>query len=335
MEKYSYSAEDNSLLTPPIYKFFVYPLINVLPKSIPANIITICSNSLVLISFLIAYTNYLKGTMVCLWLIPLLCFAYIVGDCSDGIQARRTGTGSALGEYLDHFLDSFVTGLLTGILMLTFRTTNTVLLFCVYQFLYIGQIGTFWERLKNGVMRFSKISTSEGTMAIAIMAALYSFPAVRAADARPLVFGFSITQLIIFTAFGAAFITGILSVIHTGKYSIRLILHILFSTGIGVVLVWHIHTSIFLHTVIVTFYNVLFLESLLAATNEKRKEGLPDFFVPAACVLFFILPAYTFIIQLCQSAYLLIRITLNAAAFFNKHKRFWYWKNPENGTERK
>lgn len=327
MEKYSYSAEDNSLLTPPIYKFFVYPLINVLPKSIPANIITICSNSLVLISFLIAYINYLKGTIVCLWLIPLLCFAYIVGDCSDGIQARRTGTGSALGEYLDHFLDSFVTGLLTGILMLTFRTTNTVLLFCAYQFLYIGQIGTFWERLKNGVMRFSKISTSEGTMAIAIMAALYSFPAVRAADARPLIFGFSITQLIIFTAFGAAFVTGIASIIRAGRYSIRLILHIVFSAGIGAVLVWQTAAPILFQTAIITFYNVLFIESLLSATNEKRKEGLPDFFVPATCPLYFIIPQYTLALMLLQTLYLFVRIVVRFTVFFNRYKSCWHWKN--------
>ena len=327
MEKYSYSAEDNSLLTPPIYKFFVYPLINVLPKSIPANIITICSNSLVLISFLIAYINYVHDTRICLWLIPLLCFAYIVGDCSDGIQARRTGTGSALGEYLDHFLDSFVTGLLTGILMLTFRTTNTVLLFCAYQFLYIGQIGTFWERLKNGVMRFSKISTSEGTMAIAIMAALYSFPAVRAADARPLVFGFSITQLIIFTAFGAAFVTGIASIIRAGRYSLRLILHILFSAGIGAVLVWQTAAPILFQTAIITFYNVLFIESLLSATNEKRKEGLPDFFVPATCPLYFIIPQYTLALMLLQTLYLFVRIVVRFTVFFNRYKSCWHWKN--------
>lgn len=327
MEKYSYSAEDNSLLTPPIYKFFVYPLINVLPKSIPANIITICSNSLVLISFLIAYINYVHGTRICLWLIPLLCFAYIVGDCSDGIQARRTGTGSALGEYLDHFLDSFVTGLLTGILMLTFRTTNTVLLFCAYQFLYIGQIGTFWARLKTGVMRFSKISTSEGTMAIAIMAALYSFPAVRAADARPLLFGFSITQLIIFTAFGAAFVTGIASIIRAGRYSLRLILHIVFSAGIGAVLVWQTAAPILFQTAIITFYNVLFIESLLSATNEKRKEGLPDFFVPATCPLYFIIPQYTLVLMLLQTLYLFVRIVVRFTVFFNRYKSCWHWKN--------
>lgn len=327
MEKYSYSADDNSLLTPLIYRFFVYPLINVLPKSVPANIITICSNSLVLISFLIAYINYVHGTRICLWLIPLLCFAYIIGDCSDGIQARRTGTGSPLGEYLDHFLDSFVTGLLTGILMLTFRTTNMVLLFCAYQFLYIGQIGTFWARLKTGVMRFSKISTSEGIIAIAIIAGLSSLRIIQVVDERPLLLGFSIIQISIFAAFGIAFVTGILSVIHTGKYSFRLILHILFSAGIGAVLVWQTAAPILFQTAIITFYNVLFIETLLSATNEKRKEGLPDFFVPATCPLYFIIPQYTLALMLLQTLYLFVRIVVRFTVFFNRYKSCWHWKN--------
>ena len=136
MENYSYSAEDKSLLTPVLYKYFVFPLVRILPESIPANIITIFSNSFVVLSFVAAYLNYIHDTYRFLWLIPIFCWTYIVGDYSDGVQARRTKTGSPLGEYFDHFLDSFVTGLLTGTLMLCFRVTNPVLLFCVYQFLY-------------------------------------------------------------------------------------------------------------------------------------------------------------------------------------------------------
>ena len=164
-------------------------------------------------------------------------------------------------------------------------------------------------------------------MAIAIMAALYSFPAVRAADARPLLFGFSITQLIIFTAFGAAFVTGIASIIRAGRYSLRLILHIVFSAGIGAVLVWQTAAPILFQTAIITFYNVLFIESLLSATNEKRKEGLPDFFVPATCPLYFIIPQYTLVLMLLQTLYLFVRIVVRFTVFFNRYKSCWHWKN--------
>ncbi len=329
MEEYSYSAEDKSLLTPVIYNFFVYPFMKILPRSVPANIITICSNSFVLISFIIAYINYIKGTNRFLWLIPILCFIYIVGDCSDGIQARRTHTGSPLGEYFDHFLDSFVTGLLTGTLMLSFRVTNPILFFCVYQFLYIGQIGTFWERLKSGIMRFAAFSTSEGIMAIACMASLYPVKAVYELNLKEIFLGFSIPQIIIFVAYAAAGITGFVSIIRTKQYSIRLFLHIAFSAAVGAVLVWYTHCSIFLYTLIITFYNVFFCESVLEATGGNKKEKHPDFIVPFSCVLFFIIPQYAFIIQVCQTVYLFCRIITRFVSFFNKYKHCWYWRNPE------
>ncbi|MGI5066643.1 CDP-alcohol phosphatidyltransferase family protein [Treponema putidum] len=328
MENYSYSAEDKSLLTPLLYKYFVFPLVRILPESIPANIITVFSNSFILISFFIAYINYLQDTYKFLWLIPVLCWLYIVGDCSDGVQARRTKTGSPLGEYLDHFLDSFVTGFLTGILMLCFRVTNPILLFCVYQFLYLGQIGTFWGRFKNGVMQFAAFSTSEGIMAISLMSALASVGFIREASVKNILFGVSIPYIIIFAGFGAAWFTGLTEIFKTKRYSICLFLHIVFSALIGAVLVWYVKASIFTQTVIITFYNVLFIQSVLSATAEKLKESFPDFLVPLSCLLYFIFFEYSIIISIIQGSYLLVRIVIRFLIFFKKYKHCWYWKNP-------
>lgn len=328
MENYSYSAEDKSLLTPLLYKYFVFPLVRILPESIPANIITIFSNSFVVLSFVVAYLNYIYDTYRFLWLIPIFCWTYIVGDCSDGIQARRTKTGSPLGEYFDHFLDSFVTGLLTGTLMLCFRVTNPILLFCVYQFLYVGQIGTFWGRFKNGVMNFSTFSTSEGTMAIAIMAALASFSFMREISLKNIFFTFSIPYIIMFIAFGAAWLTGLIAIFKTKKISIRLVLHLFFSAFIGAVLVWKIQAPIFMQTLIITFYNVLFIQSVLSATAEKVKDSLPDLLVPLSCLLYFIFLEYSITIGTAQIIYLLIRIIIRFLVFFKKYRHCWYWKNP-------
>ena len=328
MENYSYSAEDKSLLTPLIYKYFVFPLVKILPESIPANIITIFSNSFVVLSFVVAYLNYLHGTYRFLWLIPIFCWTYIVGDYSDGVQARRTKTGSPLGEYFDHFLDSFVTGLLTGILMLCFRVTNPILLFCVYQFLYLGQIGTFWGRFKDGVMKFSTFSTSEGTMVIAIMAALASFSFMRESSLKNVFFTFSIPYIIMFMGFGAAWLTGLIAIFKTKKISIRLVLHLFFSAFIGAVLVWKVQAPIFMLTLIITFYNVLFIQSVLSATAEKVKESLPDLPVPLSCLLYFIFLEYSIIIGTAQIVYLLIRIIIRFLIFFKKYRHCWYWKNP-------
>ena len=329
MEKYTYSAEDKSLMTPFVYTFFVNPLMRILPRSIPANIITLLSNNFVTVSFLIAYINYQHGTNSFLWLIPILCFAYIVGDCSDGIQARRTKTSSPLGEYFDHFLDSFVTGLLTGTLMLAFRVTNPILLFCTYQFLYLGQVGSFWQRLYAGIIKFAKFSTSEGVMAIALMAAIYPIKYIYEANQKVIIFGFSTPQIIIFTAFFAAGVTGISSIAETKRCSIRLCLHVLFSAFVGAVLIWFVHASILLLTMIIMLYNVFFIESLLAATANKQKESFPDFVVPISCVLYFLLPQYTHLLLILQVGYLALRVIIRFAIFFVAYKQYWHWVNPK------
>lgn len=329
MKKYSYSAEDNSILTPFIYKYFVNPLIKVLPLAVPANIITLLSNSFVVIAFMIAYMNYINKTHSYLYLIPILCFAYIVGDCSDGIQARRTKTSSPLGEYFDHFLDSFVTGLLTGILMLTFRESNPIILFCTYQFLYIGQIGAFWERLHTRVMKFGKFSTSEGIMAITVMAALYSLEFIRSLNAKAFIVGFSIPQLIIFAGFLASGIAGLCSIIESKHFSFRLFLHIAFSSLIGLILIVFVHSSILFLTLIIMLYNVFFIESLLSATNEQTKESFPDFIVPISCIFYFVCTQHIFFLQVIQLLYLSLRVIIRFSLFFSHYKEFWFWINPK------
>lgn len=328
MENYSYSAEDKSLLTPLFYKYFVFPLVRILPESVPANIITICSNSFILVSFALAYVNYLHDAYRLLWLIPIFSWTYIVGDYSDGVQARRTKTGSPLGEYFDHFLDSFVTGLLTGTLMLCFRVTNPFLLFFVYQFLYVGQIGTFWGRFKNGVMQFSTFSTSEGVMTIAVMTALASFKTIRDYSVQPVVLGLSIIYIIMIAGFAAAFVTGIITILKTKKLTVRLFLHLVFSAFLGAVLVWQVQAPIFIQTMIITFYNVVFIQSVLSATADKTKESLPDLLVPISCFLYFVFLEYSIVIGTVQIAYLLIRIVIRFLIFFKKYRHCWYWKNP-------
>lgn len=328
MENYSYSAEDRSLLTPLLYKYFVFPLVKILPESVPANIITIFSNSFVVLSFIIAYINYLYDTYKFLWLIPILCWLYIVGDCSDGVQARRTKTGSALGEYFDHFLDSFVTGLLTGTLLLCFRVKNPILLFCVYQFIYIGQIGTFWGRFKDGVMQFPAFSTSEGIMGIALAAALSGSSAIRNVIERIIIFNFSFIEIFILLSFTVVCIIGFMAIFKTKNFTMRLLFHTVFSALIGAVLVCKVQVPIFMQTLIITFYNVLFIQSVLSATAEKVKEALPNFLVPLSCLLYFVFLEYSMIIGIVQVLYLLIRIIIRFLVFFKKYKHCWYWKNP-------
>ena len=237
MSKYSYSAEDQSLLAPILYKFFVDPLVKILPYRLPANFITLTSFIFIVIAFGIAVHGYYVHRYDFWWLIPLLALLYLVSDCSDGKQARKTGTGSPLGEYFDHFLDSFVTGLLMGILLISFQVTKPIIITIGFFNLYFGQIGTFWERYKRRVMCFGKLSSSEGVLVIGSTSWLMSLPAVHTVADITTVLGITwgevaIVIIMIGTAISAmhssahgSFLSRLSRILHC-HYRLRISLHL-------------------------------------------------------------------------------------------------------------
>ena len=72
-KKYSYSAEDQSILSPILYKFFVNPLVAILPYRVPANFITFSSFLCIITAFCVALVAYsstctdLSDRRLCRW----------------------------------------------------------------------------------------------------------------------------------------------------------------------------------------------------------------------------------------------------------------------------
>ena len=328
-KKYSYSANDESLLTPVLYKYFVDPFVKILPYRLPANFITLISFSFIVIAFAIAVRGYWVHRYDFWRLIPLLTLIYLIGDCADGKQARRTGTGSPLGEYFDHFLDCFVTGLLMGILMISFQVTKPAIITIGFFNLYTGQIGSFWERYKRRVMCFGKLSTSEGILAIGLTSWLMSIPPIHTAADTVLFLDITGGEVLIISIMTGTAISAIHSLIRTQEISFRLIAHFVLSLTITytAAYLYGKHNMVYI-TLVVSCYNVFFLASLLAATNLERRECLPDIIVPLSFVLFFLLPAYTLLIQCLQIAYLAIRIGIKFITFVRINRQYWYWINP-------
>lgn len=86
-------------------------------------------------------------------------------------------------------------------------------------------------------------------------------------------------------------------------------------------------------TGVISFYNVFFLASLLAATNLGSRECLPDIIIPLSFVLFFLIPNYASLIQHLQIAYLVIRVAIKFISFVRINRQYWYWINPPRPNE--
>ena len=120
-------------------------LTKILPLWLPANIITIISNGFVFLAAVIALTA--RRTNWPIWiLIPFLFIFYLIGDTADGLQARRTKTGSPLGEFCDHFLDTFVTGELLFCVLTAYGVRNLLFVGILLYVSYFTQMAAFWEK---------------------------------------------------------------------------------------------------------------------------------------------------------------------------------------------
>ena len=87
------------------------------PRWLAPNVITLLGGACVLAASLLSawYSPALRGESPP-WVFAtnaLLLFSYQTLDGSDGKQARRTNTGSPLGELFDHGVDAWAVGLIT------------------------------------------------------------------------------------------------------------------------------------------------------------------------------------------------------------------------------
>lgn len=105
---YSYKNAQESILLPFYQRIIWDPLLEIVPRALSPNAITLISTICCGGSFLLVATG--SDDPVALVVAAILVFFYMTLDNIDGAQARRTGRSSRLGEFLDHWLDSFNNG---------------------------------------------------------------------------------------------------------------------------------------------------------------------------------------------------------------------------------
>lgn len=88
------------------------PILALLPESVSPNSISFANTAACWLAFILSYIAYkyehVYPVMALSFrvIVAVLVFSSIVMDCLDGMQARKTGRCSKLGEVLDHSLDA-------------------------------------------------------------------------------------------------------------------------------------------------------------------------------------------------------------------------------------
>lgn len=325
MRPYQYRCHDYSVLTPVFKTWVVTPMIRFVPWAIPANIITIISNLFIYAGLYISLNQDILGVVTSRLAISFCLLAYLVGDHLDGMQAKRTGTGSALGEFCDHYLDAFNNGIVLFTTFMVFGVSDVYLIMLTMATSYLAHMVVFYEQFKTGWLTFEKVGSLEGVLLVAVMIAASAIDPVY--NLFQIKLGvFTIIELFMMVSALSALITFLKTWkrIPDTSYGFWLFTGMVLVTG-GIACVHFTAYQIF---IILTLYASLYIGRIMRGHLVDGIERQTDLVVPVLLIISLLR------IQLSIEhlfigiiVYLTIQIALLTFQTFSALKVFWVWSN--------
>lgn len=179
LKSYKYASEDHSLASKYVLGPFYRVAVNALPKFIAPNLVTLTGLLFSVFSVVRAWWYNSQGVLA-----PPSAFAwyafelfmYQTLDALDGLQARRTGASSPLGELFDHCVDAVNTSLQTYVFCSVLQYPPA--LFVVAQFACcLNFFASTWEEFHTKKLYLSACSGPvEGVL---LITGLYIWTAVK------------------------------------------------------------------------------------------------------------------------------------------------------------
>ena len=324
MRVYSYRCHDFSLLTPGFKKWLVAPLLPYIPWVVPANIITIVSNLFVYAGLFVAL-HY--NTPVGRALIAVCLLLYLVGDHLDGMQAKRTQTGSALGEFCDHYLDAFNNGAILFTAFVVFRIESPLLVASVLTASYLAHLAVFYEQFKTGWLTFEKLGSLEAVLLISILVGASAFAPVHLLLTTSIVVGHGTIDILFLVSGLGALATFVATIKRTPQRGNEVWLFVL-----GLAITAFVAAGMFNSLrifLLITLYASLYVGLVMRGHLVDGVERGPDLAIPGALLLFsWISPASPHHAFWVLALYLMVRIIVLVFQTFNALKAYWVWSNP-------
>lgn len=325
MRPYQYRCNDYSLLTPPFKRWVITPLIDFVPWVIPANIITFISNGVVYLTLYLALNEQIFG-----WATPLLIsfglLLYLVGDHLDGMQAKRTKTGSALGEFCDHYLDAFNNGVIMFTMITVFDITHKPVIVGVIVVSYLAHMTVFYEQLKTGWLTFEPVGSLEGVLLSSILIAVSAISPVYSLFTYKVFQDYSLIELTMILSSLGALITFLKTWRRIPDVKFGFWLFTFFSMVTGVLAIPFF--SSFQIFVLLTLYCSLYIGRIMYGHLIDGVERSTDYVVPLLLLLLYLpgfpYAGYIFIVAI---TYLSINIAILIFKTFSVLKVFWVWIN--------
>lgn len=189
-----YSVEDKSLLVGPMKRFVWGPLLKLVPTTVSANAMTLAGTAINIAALTLAIT--VTPSRASMAAVAALVFAYLCIDNIDGAQARRTQTGSPLGEFLDHWLDG-LNGTYLSLGAVVCWESQTMAGLLAVALTGVAYSITFWEQRTTGRMHFAVLGNVEGILLVTLLFAAQAVVGPHTLATTAVAFGASVTDIVV------------------------------------------------------------------------------------------------------------------------------------------
>lgn len=323
MRPYLYRCNDYSLLTPVFKQWIITPLIRIVPWSVPANIITITSNLFVYLGLFLALRPQWLGTLNPI-IIAACLILYLIGDHLDGMQAKRTGTGSALGEFCDHYLDAFNNGVIVFMMFTVFDIHHPAAMVSVIVISYWAHMAVFYEQFKTGWLTFERIGSLEGVLLSALLIGLTILKPFDALMTYNLAGTLTVAEVIIAGSTLGAFMTFIQTARRTPGIMPGYWIFVLLIIVVGVSGMFVLNG--FQLFVVLTLYASFYIGWVMYAHLIDGRERHTDWITPVFLLLCALTGLSDYIFEL-TTVYLSARIIHLIRKSFGELSVYWVWQN--------
>ena len=325
MRPYQYRCHDFSLLTPSFKQWIVAPLIRLVPWAVPANIITFVSNAFVYVCLYLALNPRIFGKFTPL-LISLGLILYLIGDHLDGMQAKRTGTGSALGEFCDHYLDAFNNGIIMFTMVVVFGISHKPVIASVIVISYWAHMAVFYEQFKTGWLTFESIGSLEGVLLSALLILLSAVPAVSALFAYSVFYDYSLIEMLLILSAIGAVITFYKTWKRTPDVKAGFLIFIALLSVVAIL--GASFFPAFELFVLLTLYASLYIGKIMHGHLIDGIEKSPDYVTPLILLLLLI-PGFNYAsyVFMGLTAWLSVNVAVLIFRTFSVLKVYWVWLN--------
>lgn len=321
---YVYRCEDRSILLD-LYKRTVVPLWRWwVPRWLPANMITLGSSACMWAVLALAINAEAFSPEALTVAMIVLTQAFLAYDHIDGMQAKATGTSSALGEYLDHSLDVYHGAIMPIAMCALLGCVPTWLLLALVWGSLISFAGTMVEEKERGELFFGWLGTVEAMLLFQLFFISWLFPAVRSWWVGPLVGGMPV--YVILVAVGGIGCLGTLldCLRRIGRVPVELVSFVVLSLVLIVALA-KLGQPRWCVVAVLLAYGGDYIGRVIGSHLLRRPNVWPDFATPVAALAAIAGPTWIFFLLL---GWLGLRTAWGIFNVVYPLRGDWRWLNP-------